>query len=110
VFHVVAVRESDDLVVGAGALRLHPQPHGEVGYWVAAEARGGGVGSRTVELLTRFAFEALSFPCVEIVISPENAASLRVAQRCGYSEQRRELREFKGALVEFAIYRRDAHE
>ena len=110
VFHVVAVRESDDLVVGAGALRLHtqPEPHGEVGYWVSADARGGGVGSRAVELLTRFAFEALSFPYVEIVISPDNEASLAVARRCGYSEQRRELREFKGELVEFAIHRRDA--
>jgi RimJ/RimL family protein N-acetyltransferase len=104
VLHVVAVRESDDLVVGAGALRLQ----GEVGYWVAADARRSGIGSRVVELLTRFAFEALAFPYVEIVISPENEASLRVARRCGYAEQRRELREFKGELVEFAIYRRAA--
>ena len=89
---------------GAGALRLH----GEVGYWVAADARGSGIGSRVVELLTQFAFETLSFPYVEIVISPENEASLGVARRCGYTEQRRELREFKGALVEFAIYRRAA--
>jgi len=104
VLHVVAVREGDDLVVGAGALRLQ----GEIGYWVAADARGSGIGSRLVELLTRFAFETLSFPYVEIAIAPENEASLGVARRCGYTEQRRELREFKGALMEFAIHRRDA--
>jgi RimJ/RimL family protein N-acetyltransferase len=109
-YHLVAVREGEDRVVGAGALRLHaePEPHGEVGYWVAADARGRGVGSRAVELLTQFAFGALSLPYVGIVISPDNESSLAVARRCGYKEQRRELREFKGKLAEFAIFRRDA--
>ena len=105
--HLVGLRASGEEIVGAAALRVVEQ-HGDIGYWVAADARRGGVASRAVELLTQFALGTLSLPHVEIVVSPENEASLAVARRCGYSEERRELREFKGKLAEFAILRRNA--
>jgi RimJ/RimL family protein N-acetyltransferase len=57
--------------------------------------------------VTAHAFDALSLRRVEIVISPGNDASLAVARRCGYSEERRELREFKGALTEFIVLGRE---
>jgi len=106
--HLVAVRVADERVVGATALRLHddPESFGDAGYWVAAEARRSGVAGRSVELITAHALGALSLRRVEIVISPENEASLAVARRCGYAEDRRELREFKGALMEFAVFQR----
>jgi [ribosomal protein S5]-alanine N-acetyltransferase len=108
--HLVAVRVADDRIVGAAALRLEelPEPHGDAGYWVAANARRTGIAARSVDLVTDHALGALSLPYVEIVISPDNDASLAVARRCGYTEQRRELREFKGELTEFAVFRRDA--
>jgi RimJ/RimL family protein N-acetyltransferase len=107
--HLVAAQGDDDRVVGAAALRLHarPEPHGEAGYWVAADARGAGIGTRTLELVTALAFGA-ALPYVEVVIAPGNAPSLALARRAGYSERRRELRLFKGELTEFAIWQRDA--
>jgi len=106
--HLVAVRITDKRVVGAAALRLHgdSETFGDAGYWVAADARRGGVAARSVGLITAHAFGALLLHRVEIVISPENEASLAVARRCGYTEDRRELREFKGALMEFAVFQR----
>ena len=108
--HLVAVRTADDRVVGAAALRLHerPEPHGEAGYWVAADARRAGIGTRALELVSGLAFDAMALPYVEVVIAPDNAPSLAVARRAGFTEQRRELREFKGELTEFTIWRRDA--
>ncbi len=108
--HLVAVRTADDRVVGAAALRLHelPEPHADAGYWVAADARRTGIAARAVDLVSGLAFGALSLAAVELVVSPQNEASLAVARRCGYTERRRELREFKGALAEFAIFRRAA--
>jgi RimJ/RimL family protein N-acetyltransferase len=107
--HLVAARVDDDRIVGAAALRLQdaPEPHGDAGYWVAADARRAGIAARSVALVTAHALGALSLPYVEIVISPSNEASLAVARRCGYTEQRRELREFKSELMEFTVFRRD---
>ena len=97
-------------MAGAAALRLHehPEPHGEAGYWVAADARGAGIGTRSLDLVTGLAFDAMALPYVEAVIAPANEPSLAVARRSGFTEDRRELRAFKGELTEFTIWRRAA--
>jgi RimJ/RimL family protein N-acetyltransferase len=55
-----------------------------VGYWLAAHARGHGVAGRSVRLLARWAFAELAVMRLELTCAPENHASLRVAQRCGF--------------------------
>jgi RimJ/RimL family protein N-acetyltransferase len=109
--HLVVVPvDREDRVVGAAALRLHaaPEPHGEAGYWVAADARGGGVATRALELVTAHGLGEHAFPYVEVVVDPRNEPSAAVARRAGFAEHRRELRSFKGRLCEFAIWRRAA--
>ena len=55
----------------------------ELGYVVAPAARGRGVASEALGLLTDWAF-ALGMERLELLISVENEASKRVAARCGY--------------------------
>jgi RimJ/RimL family protein N-acetyltransferase len=107
--HLV-VSAAEEQVAGAVALRLveRPRRHGEIGYWVAASARRTGVGTRAVRLLTQHAFDALGLPYVEIMVSPRNQASRALARRAGFESHNRELREYKGELVEFEIFRRPA--
>jgi RimJ/RimL family protein N-acetyltransferase len=57
---------------------------GEIGYVVAAEARGRGVASRALRLITGWALDGLGLERVELHIDPENTASIRVAERCSY--------------------------
>jgi RimJ/RimL family protein N-acetyltransferase len=57
---------------------------GEIGYVVAAEARGRGVASRALRLITGWAIGDLGLERVELHIDPENTASIRVAERCAY--------------------------
>jgi RimJ/RimL family protein N-acetyltransferase len=57
---------------------------GEIGYVVAAEARGRGVARRALRLITDWALDGLGLERVELHIDPENLASIRVAERCGY--------------------------
>jgi RimJ/RimL family protein N-acetyltransferase len=59
----------------------------ELGYIVAAEARGRGHGTAMLQALTRWAFEELGAQRAFLLISVGNAASIRVAERCGYVKE-----------------------
>ena len=56
----------------------------ELGYIVAAHARGRGVASEALRLLTRWAFEERGIQRATLHIDVDNPASKRVAERCGY--------------------------
>jgi RimJ/RimL family protein N-acetyltransferase len=56
----------------------------ELGYAVVPGARGRGVATAALGLLTDWAMSALGAERLELRISVENAASKRVAERCGY--------------------------
>ncbi len=55
----------------------------ELGYLVAPAARGHGVATRMLDLLTRWAFDSGAVR-VALIIDVDNTASERVAERCGY--------------------------
>jgi RimJ/RimL family protein N-acetyltransferase len=56
----------------------------ELGYITAPAARGRGVATGMLDALTRWAFDELGALRVTLIIDVENAASSRVAERCGY--------------------------
>ena len=63
------------------------QESAEVGYWIAAKARGRGIASRALEVATNWAFSArceLPLTRLELLHSVDNHASCRVAGNCGY--------------------------
>jgi len=75
----------DAVVAFAGFVRLDlERREGELGYVVDPAARGRGIASRAVSLLTRWGFEELGLERIELRIDPANAASSRVAERAGY--------------------------
>ena len=59
----------------------------EAGYIVASHARGRGVGTRALRLLTAWAFDELPLERIELLIDIENSPSEIVAQRCGYTRE-----------------------
>ncbi len=56
----------------------------QFGYWLAAGARGRGLATRAVSLMTGWLFE-LGAARVFLTIHSENAASAAVARRAGFS-------------------------
>jgi RimJ/RimL family protein N-acetyltransferase len=56
----------------------------ELGYITAPASRGRGVATGMLDALTRWAFDELGALRVTLIIDVENAASSRVAERCGY--------------------------
>jgi RimJ/RimL family protein N-acetyltransferase len=93
---VITDPDTDRLLGAAGLHHLRwDEATGEVGYWVAAWARGRGVASAATEALTDWGMSR-GLARVELLTHPDNWPSQRVAMRAGY--RREGLR--RGAGVE----------
>ena len=60
---------------------------GEVGYWLAAAARGQGHATRAVRLICAWGFDALRLERIELLAATGNPASQHVAERAGFSRE-----------------------
>jgi [ribosomal protein S5]-alanine N-acetyltransferase len=56
-----------------------------IGYWVLERSRGRGLASHAVALLARWALVEGGLERVEALVEPGNAASIRVAERAGFT-------------------------
>jgi RimJ/RimL family protein N-acetyltransferase len=78
----------DGVVVGAIGLSLNrPGYRGRIGYWVAGHARGAGICTRALRLLSRWALDDLDLARLELITDPDNRASQRVAEKVGYQRE-----------------------
>jgi len=95
-------------VIGAVGLKVdqHRKYIGEIGYFVDREYWGRGIASAAVGLVERFAFDRLHIRRTEIVTLKTNAASQRVAEKCGYHKegiQKGKLR-FDGKYLDACLF------
>jgi ribosomal-protein-serine acetyltransferase len=60
---------------------------GEVGYWLAAYARGEGHVTRAVRLICGWGFQKLGLERIELLAATANPASQRVAERSGFQRE-----------------------
>lgn len=65
--------------------RLHRSAN--LGYWIGAAHQGQGLAARAAALVATFGFRTLGLVRIEIVVAPENAASLRVAEKLGATRE-----------------------
>jgi [ribosomal protein S5]-alanine N-acetyltransferase len=80
--------------VGCAVLLLRAQEGvAGLGYWLLPEARGRGLASRSVALLTEWGLREVGLARVEAWVEPGNEASAGVLSRCGFELEGR-LRSF----------------
>jgi RimJ/RimL family protein N-acetyltransferase len=78
---------ADGLLGSFSVMELDHEPgFGEIGYWVAAEARGRGIATRAVRLLADWARDELSLTRIVILPHKDNTASRRVAEKAGFRD------------------------
>jgi RimJ/RimL family protein N-acetyltransferase len=84
----LAVCDADDRLIGTvGLMELdRERGHGEIGYWIAAEARGRGAARRAVALVRDWAHAELGLSRLEILANRENRPSQLVAERAGFAD------------------------
>jgi len=82
---LAVVDATDDALIGfVGLAPDWTERKAAVFYWTAAPARRRGVASAAVALLSRWALATLGLQRLELLADADNAASRRVAERCGY--------------------------
>jgi RimJ/RimL family protein N-acetyltransferase len=79
---------------------------GEIGYWMAPEARRRGVGARATRMLAVWALTILGLERVELLAHPENEASQRLAERAGFTREGvlRKYRRRHGVREDLVIF------
>jgi len=73
---------------GVAVLLVRPQPGVVgIGYWVVPPARGRGLGTHAVGLLSHWALAEAGIARVEAWVEPENTASQRVLEGAGFRRE-----------------------
>ncbi|MET7419784.1 GNAT family protein [Dactylosporangium sp. NPDC005555] len=77
-----------------------------VGYWLGPQGRGRGAATQAVRLMAGWAFDELGLARLELTCGPDNTASQRVAERCGFVREGllRSHMPFRGSRRDSLIY------
>jgi RimJ/RimL family protein N-acetyltransferase len=101
--------ETGDVVGSVGVRWVDPeQGVAEVGYWVAPDARGRGICTRAVRLVSRWVIADKDAKRLQLRADELNAASRKVALNAGFTEEG-VLRSIRynprlGRRVDFVMY------
>ncbi|MDX6644311.1 MAG: hypothetical protein QOK40_38, partial [Miltoncostaeaceae bacterium] len=109
----IADLATDELLgaIGMHAFRWQDR-RAEVGYWLAPEARGRGVATCALRLLSRWALANLGLARLDLFAEEENVASVRVAERAGFVREGllRSYIEIKGRRRSVLVFSLLAHD
>lgn len=94
--HLVGFDKKKGACFGCGSLvpgsRLNPKAF-DMGYWVSSSYQGQGFGTLTAKMLVYLGFNHFQADRLSVNCNPENKASLRVIEKCGF--------HFEGLLRNF---------
>lgn len=83
-------RDDDDALVGGVTLsniRRGVAQTASLGYWAAQMHAGKGYTTAAARAVVRYAFEDLDLHRVEAACQPDNMASRRVLEKCGFAHE-----------------------
>jgi RimJ/RimL family protein N-acetyltransferase len=78
---------NDDRYLGAVVLIARGSETGELAYIVSPEARGRGLATQAVRLVSEWAFASLGLERLQLRVAPGNTASHAVARRAGFRQE-----------------------
>jgi RimJ/RimL family protein N-acetyltransferase len=87
-FAIVSASDDTEVLGSISLMRIDwDHRRGEVGYWLAARARGAGHTTRAVRLICTWGFQKLGLQRIELLAAIGNPASQRVAERAGFTRE-----------------------
>jgi len=103
----IRLKDNPKLLGIIGFYRLQPENYrAEIGYMILPEFHGKGIVPEAVNRLIKYGFEDLKLHSIEAVIAPENHASERVLQKCGFTKEAhfKESEFYEGKFLDKVIY------
>ena len=92
-------------VVGGTGLHTRAEEDGlEIGYWIRDSRVGNGYATEAAAALTRVAFELCGVDRVEIRVDPDNAASLAIPRKLGFTEEATLRRGWADANADLTLF------
>jgi RimJ/RimL family protein N-acetyltransferase len=85
-----AIRSADDSLIGGCGFddfQAGQSHRAEVGYWLAKPFWGRGIMTAVVKRLCRHAFEEFGLAKITAHVFPNNPASARVLEKCGFQQE-----------------------
>lgn len=90
-----------------GYYRVQPENYrAEIGYMLLPDFHGKGIIPEAVNTLIDYGFDHLNLHSIEAVIDPENLASEKVLQKCGFVKEAhfKESDFYEGRFLDKVIY------
>jgi RimJ/RimL family protein N-acetyltransferase len=97
---------SDDALGAIGVRVLHGRGIAEIGYHMAPQARGRGLATAALRLLSDWSFRTLPVVRLQLTTHVDNPASQRVAEKAGYTREAvlRSWADQRGERVDLIMY------
>lgn len=79
----------------------------ELGYWIAAPARGKGIGSTAAKMITDYGFLTMGFRRIEALVDIDNVASQALLSSVGYELEgimRAKVTRDDGEQIDMALF------
>jgi RimJ/RimL family protein N-acetyltransferase len=87
-FAITLAADDRELLGSVALMRLNwRHRRAEVGYWLAADARGEGHATRAVRLICDWGARALGLERIDLLAGTANGASQAVAERAGFTRE-----------------------
>ena len=100
--------KGDDKMLGViGHYRIKPEYYrAEVGYMILPEYHGKGITTEAVQCVVDYGFNTMQLHSIEGVIDPENGASEKVLQKCGFVKEAhfKENEFYDGKFIDAVVY------
>jgi ribosomal-protein-alanine N-acetyltransferase len=100
--------KGDNKLLGIiGYYRMQPENYrAEIGYMLSPHFHGKGIIPEAVNRLIKYGFDNLKLHSIEAVIDPENFASEKVLQKCGFIKEAhlKEAEFYEGIFLDKVIY------
>lgn len=101
-----AICDASGSCVGHIFVNMSGVRRGSVGYWLLPEARGKGLASHALRLVSRWALRDLDLRRLALLTEPSNRQSRRVAEANGFLEEGvlRSYAEIDGRRLDYVSY------
>jgi ribosomal-protein-alanine N-acetyltransferase len=103
----ITLKGEDKMLGVIGHYRIKPEHYrAEVGYMILPEYHGKGITTEAVQCVVDYGFNTMQLHSIEGVIDPENGASEKVLQKCGFVKEAhfKENEYFGGKFIDAVVY------